>query len=173
MRGTRVPWALLQVKGTPRDGTCHCRLWHRYREDDLRYVPGVVGYRCLRLSTVEGPLRLRLVDKEQFAPLEGLQVHVEEPGSDKAAELTTNRDGLLVTPARYRHMVWVRVLSGDTVRAQFPIALTGSGTVVCRLPAIPDADIHTTIEFRKDQWVRRILDDLRLAGERVTDLNQR
>jgi hypothetical protein len=172
LRGTRVPWALLEVKAPPREGTCRCRLWHRYREDDLRDLPGVLGYRCLRLTTTEQPLKLRLIDNDQFAPLDGLQVHVQEPGSTKAAELTTNRDGFLITPLAYRSFVWVKVLSGDTVRAQFPVPLTGAGTVVCRLPALADADSHTAIEFRKDQWVRRIHDDLRLASERVGDLNR-
>ena len=123
------------------------------------------------LTTMGGPLKLRLIDNEQFAPLDGLQVHVQEAGSGKAAELTTNRDGYLVTPSIYRHFVWVRVLSGDTVRAQFPVPLTDGRTVVCRVPTLPDADAHTAIEFRKDQWVRRILDDLRMASERVSDLN--
>ncbi len=36
LRGTRVPWALLEVLDAPHDGLCRCRLWHRFQEDDLR-----------------------------------------------------------------------------------------------------------------------------------------
>jgi tetratricopeptide (TPR) repeat protein len=172
LRGSRVPWTLLEALDTPQGGICRCRLWHRFQEDDLRDQPGVLGYRCLKIATTPGPLKLRLIDDEQFRPLEGLQVHVLAPGSAKPAELTTNRDGLLVTRDSYPHLALVRVLSGDTVRAQFPVELTGDRTVVCRLKIQPDAEAQAPVEFRKDQWLRRILDNLRLASERVALLNR-
>ncbi len=171
-RGTRVPWALLEVLDLPRDGICRCRLWHRFQEDDLREQPGVLGYRCLKLTTTPGPLKLRLIDDEQFQPLPFLQVHIRKPGTPKADELTTNRAGLVVTRENFRHFAVVRVMTGDTVRAQFPVAMTGAGTVECRLKINADAEQQMSLEFRKDLWLRRILDNLRLAAERVVQLNQ-
>ena len=44
-------------------------------------------------------------------------------------------------------------------------------TVVCRLKTQAGAESAAPIEFRKDQWLRRVLEDLRLASERVADLN--
>ena len=172
LRGTHVPWALLEVMDVPRDGMCRCRLWHRFQEDDLHDLPGVLGYRCLKTATGPGTLKLRLIDDEKFQPLAFTQVHVLKPGSAKQAELTTDRAGLLVTRDLYRHFALVRVMSGDTVRAQFPVEITGAGTVECRLKVQPDAEMQTALEFRKEQWVRRILDNLRLAAERVALLNK-
>jgi tetratricopeptide (TPR) repeat protein len=167
LRGTRLPWALLEVLDAPRDGTCRCRLWHRFQEDDLRDLPGVLGYRCLKITTTPGPVRLQFIDDEQSQPLVGLQVHVFKPGSAKAAELTTNQGGLLVTREKYEHFALVHVLSG----AQFPIEITGDRVVTCRLKIRPDGESLAPLELRRDQWLRRILDDLRLASERVADLN--
>ena len=171
-RGRRVPWALLEVLEAPRDGLVRCRLWHRFQQDDLRPLPGVLGYRCLKIATSPGPLKIRLIDDVHFGPLAGLQVHVLRPGDKKPAELTTNRDGLAVTRGRYEQMVLVRVVSGDTVRAQLPVELMGERTVVCRLKSQPEAEALSPLEFRKDLWLRRMLDSLRLASERVAHLNQ-
>jgi tetratricopeptide (TPR) repeat protein len=167
LHGSRLSRALLEVMDTPKGGVCRCRLWHRYQEDDLRDRPGVMGYRCLKLTTTSGPLKLRLIDDDQFQPLAGVQVHVWRPGSAKAAELTTNQSGLAVTRESYPHFALVRVLGS----AQFPVEITSDRIVVCRLKMQPDSEVLAPLLLRKDQWLRRILDDLRLASERVGDLN--
>jgi hypothetical protein len=171
LHGRRVPWALLEVKDGPRAGICRCRLWHRFQQDDLGDYADVATYRCLTIATSPGPLKLRLVDEEQLRPLVGLQVHVLRSDGTKAAELTTNQSGLLVTRERYENFVLVRVLSGDSVRAQFPVVMHGDRTVLCRLKFSAEAEALAPLEFRRDQWVRRILDNLRLASERETVLN--
>ncbi len=171
-RGTRLPWTLLEVTGLPRDGNCPCRLWHRYANDDLGDSPGVLGYRCLKISTTTGPVQLRIVNDGDFQPLPFLRVNILKPGGAKPAELTTNREGLVVSRDTYKNLAIVRIQSGDTVRAQFPVEITGAGTVVCRLKVQADAEVQTVLELRKEQWTRRILDNLRLASDRVTELNQ-
>ncbi len=54
-------WSLLQVEQAPteeaRDGICVCRFFHRYK------VPSIAGYRCIKLGTVQTPLRLRWIQK--------------------------------------------------------------------------------------------------------------
>ncbi len=126
----------------------------------------------MKLTTTPGPLKLRLIDDEQFQPLPFLQVHVLKPGNPKADELTSNRAGLVETRDSFRHFAVVRVMTGDTVRDQFPVPMTGAGTMECRLKINADAEQQMSLEFRKDLWLRRILDNLRLAAERVAQLNQ-
>src|SRR5262249_50244007 len=58
--GTRLDGVLLQVIDGPRNGVCTCKLHKRYR--DLPFDAITVGYRCVRLGTAEGPLKLQLVD---------------------------------------------------------------------------------------------------------------
>src|SRR5262249_61431275 len=60
MRATREPWAVLRVQDEPKDGVCTCQLFHRHKKK-LDTGPGILGYRCLRISTIKAPLRLRLV----------------------------------------------------------------------------------------------------------------
>src|SRR5262249_60054115 len=58
--GTRLDGVLLQVIDGPRNGVCTCKLYKRYR--DLPFDATTVGYRCVRLGTSEGSLKLQLVD---------------------------------------------------------------------------------------------------------------
>src|SRR6266545_3040891 len=63
VRRTHLKWALLQVTEEPRDGVCRCKLYYRLEGDDLGQRAGVLGHRCLKLTTIRGPVRLRLTDK--------------------------------------------------------------------------------------------------------------
>jgi hypothetical protein len=54
-------WSLLQVQEPPREdarnGTCVCRFFHRYKVDNI------ASYRCIKLGTIQAPLRLRWVQE--------------------------------------------------------------------------------------------------------------
>jgi hypothetical protein len=172
LRSNRLPWAVLQTLQEPRQGRCRCKFWHRFQEDRLVERPGVVGYRCLQLATISAPVRLRLIDDVTFQPLAGVQVQVSRPDAQgPAQDLATNTDGLAVTRALFPHIALVRVVQGDRVRAQFPVELVDDRTVVCRLKIDADAETLEALEFRKDLWVRRLYDNLRVAVERVGELN--
>ncbi|MBI3407545.1 MAG: hypothetical protein HY040_04220 [Planctomycetes bacterium] len=174
VRAQRVEWALLEVLETPADGVCRCRLWHRFQEVDLKDTPGVLGYRALKLTTQPARLRLRLLDdRPPFEPLAGVVVHAFRPGDKKPSELSSNRDGLAVSREPFNNFVHVKILSGDSVRAKFPVPLVDDRPVVCKLNRQAEADAQAPVDFRRDQWVTRIYDNLRLADERVKDLNQR
>jgi tetratricopeptide (TPR) repeat protein len=170
-RATPMPWTLLEVLRGPEGGTVWCRLWRRYEQDDLRAQPGVLGYRCQLLPTGREPVRLRLIDEDTGAPLEGLQVYVSQPGGKKKVELTTNANGLAVTSAPFSDFALVQVAAGNSVRAQFPVPLVDDRPVVCRLKAQPEAESLAGLELRRDQWVRQVYEHLRVATERVPELN--
>lgn len=183
MRGQRVSWALLEVLEAPRDGVCRCRLWHRFQEDNLKDTPtnaasvkggggsGVLGYRALRLTTRQDFLRIRLLDDKTLEPLSGIQVHVQKPGEKQKTEISTKVDGLAVSRTPFTHFVLVQVISGESIRAQFPVALIDDRPVTCLIRNQAEAEIQAPVYFRRDQWVRRLYDNLRLASERVADLN--
>lgn len=171
-RAARVPWALVEVLEAPRDGVCRGRYWHRYREDQLTDGPGVLGYRCLQLPARTGPLRLRLLDEQTLRPLDGVQLHVKRPGAPKHQELTTGRDGVAVSGADYPKLALVRVVAGGAVRAQLPVAIVDDRTVVCRVKLAPEAEGLAALEFRRDAWLRRVFEDVRLATERGAELKR-
>jgi tetratricopeptide (TPR) repeat protein len=170
-RATPMPWTLLEVLRGPEAGKVHCRLWRRYEQDDLREQPGVLGYRCQLVPTGRQPVRLRLLDEDSGAPLDGLQVYVSQPGTKKKVELSTDRNGLAVTPEPFSGFALVQVVAGNKVRAQFPVALVDDRAVVCRLKVQPESETLAGLELRRDQWVRRVYEHLRVATERVPELN--
>jgi hypothetical protein len=168
LRAARIPWAVLQVITEPREGKCRCRLLNRFTEDRLT---GEAGYRCVRLPTVTGALRLRLIDAATFEPLDGLQVHVRAADGDQAREYTTNREGLVTSSVPFAHVAQVEVLQGTTRLARFPVELVDDRPVTCRLKISALAEAQAPLEYRRDQWVRRLYDNLRVASSRVNALN--
>jgi hypothetical protein len=173
IRAARMPWTLLEVTSAPRDGVVRCRLWRRYQEDNLHEEPAVLGYRCQVLRTVQTQVRLRLLDEDTGQPMAGAAVYVSQPGGKTKAELSTDRNGLAVTAERFSRFALVQVGQGGGARAQLPVELVDERTVVCRLKARPDAEVLAGLEVRRDQWLRRVYEQLRLAGERVPELNLR
>jgi hypothetical protein len=168
----RLEWALLQVASAPDAGVCHCRYFHRYRDDHLQEGAGTLGYRCLRLATTVAPLRLRLMDDRDFSPLSGLQLQVSHTGFGEAGlELSTGADGLAVTSEPFAGVAFVQVLSGKHVRVRVPIEIVADHTVVCRMTVNEDASDRDRLELRNEHWLRRLYEELRLANDRVTRLN--
>jgi hypothetical protein len=171
-RAARVEWALLRVVGAPADGVCRGRYVHRYRADALQDGPGTLGYRGLRLGTTTAPLRLRLLDEKTFAPLDGLAVHVSHGGfGEPGVELTTGADGLVVTPDAYAGVAFVQVLVGKDVKVQIPVEIVDDRTVVCRVSISKEDFVKSRLDLRREGWLRRIYEELRLANDRVARLN--
>jgi hypothetical protein len=174
-RSVPMEWALLQVTSAPQNGVCSCQFYHRFKRDTLADQGGVLGYRCLKLGTLRGaPLRMRFLDFKTHAPLDSLQVHVSSTGFDAAAKkLATNREGLISrTEDTYSHVAFVRVLSAGKVRASIPVAMLSNRTVDCLISISAQAEEEGEKELRRDRWVRRIFDSLRVAADRVTRLNE-
>jgi hypothetical protein len=167
----RMGWALLEVLDAPSLGVCRCRYRHRYQEATLGQTPGTLGYRALHLPTVQGPLKLQLLDDTTLQPLADVAVRVQRPEAAGAKLLYTDRHGILLTPASYAHLAWVQVLSGKTVRAQFPAELIEGRTVVARVKIQADRESLAPLEVRRDAWLRRVYDNVRMSSERARELS--
>ena len=116
-------------------------------------------------------MKLQLLDDTSLQPLDGVSVHVMKPGG-KPAEMLTNRDGLASTRESFAHLAVVQVLSGGKVRAQFPVEVIAGRTVVARVKIGADAESLAPLEVRRDAWVRRVYDNVRMSSERTLDLSQ-
>jgi tetratricopeptide (TPR) repeat protein len=170
-RANRLEWAALQVEGQPQEGACHCRFYARFQQEQLTDEPGV-AYRCLRLATLQAPLRLRLVHDQTGKPVDDVEVEVRRLGFDgKAEKLAPAADGLVVTREAYSQLAFVQVYGGARLRAQFPVALVDDRPVLCRLVLGTTDTARELDELRKDSWVRRIYESLLVANDRVTELN--
>jgi hypothetical protein len=167
---TRIGWALLEVIQPPQEGVCRCRYWRRFVQDSLREVPGVLGYRAIKLATTQGPIRLRVMDEEGYQPLQGMQVQVFRPGTKEKAEVTTNRDGLAVTREDFANFAVVYL---PREKVQMPVELIEGRTVVCRVNVQGGSETRAALEYRREAWLRRVYDDLRLASDNARELTQK
>jgi hypothetical protein len=170
VRATRIAWALLEVLDGPRDGVCRCRYVHRFLDDDLREAPGTLGFRALKLATTQALVRLRFLDDETLQPLDaGTKVQVFRPGAKDKVELTTNRDGVAVTRVPFSHLVVVHL---PDERVSLPIEVIEGRTVVCRIKVKGGSDTLAALDYRRDAWLRRVYDNIRLASERAKELGK-
>jgi hypothetical protein len=172
----RVPWALLQAEEAPKDGACVCRLYYRHPEP-LAMGPGVLGYRCIKLGTTRGPLRLRFVEASERAPTPqpGLQVRVRHygfTGEDSAREEgTTNADGFFQAgrDRPFENLAFVTVLDGNIEKARIPVAIVDDRPVV--IPISVKAEASAPLQFRRNLWLQRIYENLLVQAELFKQLN--
>ncbi len=169
----QLEWAYLIVNAVFPQGYCHCRFVYRYEEDQLNDLPGVVGYRCLLLPTGQGPLSLQLIGAENSS-VDGLQVHAGQEGFNQpVAQVALNSDGIVRSSKIFDKIAYVRVLSGSRPVAQFAVPIIPGRTYTSRIHVNPDVLSQSQIQLRYDRWLRRMYDDLSIAGDRVALLNQK
>ncbi len=162
-------WSLMQVEQAPaegtRDGICLCRFYHRYQ------VSSIVGYRCIKLGTVQTPLRLRWVRQmpkgAKTQPLAlRLTVEIRRRGfeGEDATKRTkiTDSSGVLETEnygkdGEYAHVAFVRVIDGmEDPKPQVPIALVDDRPIFIEVNAAKDVD--TLFAVRQTNWQNNVAD---------------
>ncbi len=172
-RSVRAPWTLLQVLENPQNGVCSCQLWARFAPP-FPEVPGVVGYRCLKLGTARAPLRLRLVSDKLAKPLSSKPVQISahgfQPGDDDEG-LSTTADGLVKSNRRYQHVAFVRVLEGANVRANIPVPIVDERTISCELRDQKELEGQGQLQLRRDHWIARLYERMAVSQNISTKLN--
>jgi hypothetical protein len=161
------PFALLQAKDAPnKNGAVSCRFFHRYK---LSARGGAAGYRCIKIATMTGPLRVRLLQQGARTPrgLNAYTVYVQRQGFEKepdAPSLATNTEGLtgLFGAGRekpFENLAFVVIFDpkkSNKPVAQIPVPILDDRTVSLALNA--DQEAATPLELRLGFWVRRIND---------------
>jgi hypothetical protein len=173
VRASPVEWALLQVTEAPKDGAVRCRYACRYEDDfNLTDAPPVAGYRCVRLPTRPGPVKIRLVDDKTQELLSGFRVAVAADPDFKSivAEHTTFQ-GLFEEAGPLGGVVYVRVLTGKTPLIEFPLALVDERTVVCYMAKNDAAVKAGEVETRRQRWVRWSNEALAATDQRIAAFN--
>lgn len=171
LRATRIEWAVLQTVEEPQNGAVLCKYFHRYLEDRLVAAPPVVGFRCVKLATARGPVRLRLIDSRTQEPLSGLEVHVSTTGAFKGKPQGATVDGLFKSSASYDRVAYVRVLSGGTPLIEFPVEIVDDRVVVVRMSPDAKAIARGQVELRRDRWVLWLYEARAVADRSIQELN--
>jgi hypothetical protein len=174
-RGMPIEWAVLQAIEEPAGGVVRCRYFCRYSGDEaLTDGAGVAGYRCLKLNTGTGKVRVRLVDQKTQ---EFLDFRVEIATTDSFDPGTivdggpTIKQGYFESKKPLKNVAYVRVMTGSTTLVHFPVPLVDDRTVVCWMSRNVAAIKQAEVEQRRDQWVRGYLEAHRQAEARQADYN--
>ena len=143
--GTRIEGLLLQAIDTPRNGVCACKMYNRYRglppRDGL-----TVGYRCVKLGTGEGVLKLQLTDAagtpygvNALQPRAGTTDY-PDPMAPREREEMTFADGVFTSKERFHNVAFVLVRNGDKPVARMPVEIYPDQVAVRRVNPNPGAE---------------------------------
>jgi tetratricopeptide (TPR) repeat protein len=171
LRAARVEWAILQAVEDPEDGAVLCNYFHRYTQDQPITESPVVGFRCVKLNTTGGPVRLRVVDNKTQEFLSGLEIEVSADGNFTGKTQGATVDGFFKSSKSYDRVAYVRVLSGGTPLAQFPVEIVDDRVVVVRMSPNLKALKRGLVEQRRDRWVLWLYEALGVAAQSFQELN--
>jgi hypothetical protein len=167
----RVRDTLLQVVEPPNsDGICICRLHARPRDDPatrLADQPGVLGYRCVKLGTSEGPLRLRLIN-ERGLPHADLDIWASQTGLDDLGRRLdrTGRDGSIDSQSeKFSQVAFVTVKQGQAAVAKIPIPIIEGEVAVRTVVLDKNTGIESELIARRDRHIRRLDESLQQQQE--------
>lgn len=178
-----LQWSLLQVEQAPaeesRDGVCVCRFFHRYR------VPNIAGYRCIKLGTVQAPLRIHWMQQMpggRLKPLDQrLTVDIRRNGFDgeEASKLEKGSDinGFLESVdgkgkiVLFNNVAFVRVVAGPVdPKPQVPIALYDDQPVFVDVNTSKGFD--SLFSMRMSDWQTRVGESVQLQAKLFTTLEK-
>ena len=157
----RLPWALLRVTEAPApgSGTCTCMLYHRHPLDPTP----AQGYRCIKLGTTTGPLKIRVSqageDGGSLPLTEALDVGVSATGfegpkspilglarAETGVFESSPKNGIFENVA----FVWIK----SSPEAIVPVEIIDDGYVDIRVSATKDEGLLLTLQ--RDAWKRSI-----------------
>jgi tetratricopeptide (TPR) repeat protein len=180
-RAVRVPWAVLQVQKDPEEGVCACQVYNRH-PNPLAQGAGVLGYRCLKLNTIQAPLRLRVVEAndKKTIPKGGLQIHVRRHGftgeDESKVQGVTDPDGFFSTEKDkdrgvFDHLAFASIVDGDKLLVpKIPVPLVDERPVVVPVNIKVDASAQLTV--RRDLWVGQVYESLLVMVDLFKDLEK-
>lgn len=161
--GEPIPAAFLQVTEVPKDdsGRCGVKLVNRYD------VPHLIGCQAIKLHTLSGPVRVRLVQPNEANPFAALTMPpptVEfrtDSFAGKVPQLrltpTPTSPDIYDTTGRangtFQHLAFVTVLGTDGVLATEPVPILGQTEAVVPLLQGPLADPQRLLAVSWDRGV--------------------
>src|SRR5437660_9394161 len=120
-------------------------MYNRYR-GPLERDGYTVGFRCVKLGTGEGELRLQLTDKSgtpftltQLQPRAGVDEY-PDARNPRVREELQYADGVFSSKERFKNVAFVVVRNGDTVVARMPVEVFPDQVAVRKVNPNPAAE---------------------------------
>jgi len=165
-------YTLLQVDGPIIDGACKCRVLTGL-ETAFPVARGIVGYRAIKLSTVDGPVQLRVLDQDGTPPAAGqlLVARASDSGFTLRADVRDAlelRDGVFRSGRTLKNVACVIVGLGAGREWRFPVPVLGDGPVVVRVVLKAEDAVRAAYE-RECQDLRGRVAEARTANAALID----
>jgi tetratricopeptide (TPR) repeat protein len=144
-------FTLLKVLGLQPDGSARCAV---FRSPNFKATlpggPAVMGYRCLKLSTVQSPISVRLVSGDGAAATSSsASVRAAESGfstKEDPKDYLDFRDGLYRSSRPFANMACITVALGKTKAEHFPVPVLGPEPITLRFELSPEAEARAVFE---------------------------
>lgn len=142
-------YTLVRAEERSPDGTWTCRVLTQYA-NPFKSGTNILGYRCLKLATVDAPVRVRVVDAAGNPQPAGQLLQVRATDRDFAFRLDARdalelRDGVFRS-ARPLHDVACLEVSLGARRERFPVPVLGEGPVTVRFVVDPTETARAAFE---------------------------
>jgi tetratricopeptide (TPR) repeat protein len=158
--GKRIDGLLLQATEGSKNGAIMCRIFQRFGGDSLPVRGGVLGYRCVKLGTIDAPLRLQLVDASGAPYRSGalqVRVHAERfPERADEGEEAPFRNGVFQSRKSFSGLVCAQVSVADRTIARIPIEILGDEVTVRQVKIEPGAEARGRLDQARRDLIGRI-----------------
>ena len=168
-------YTLLRVESDVADGSCRCRVFTGYKTP-FPIDRTTVGYRCMKLATVESPVQVRIVDPSGKTPVASTVLQVRASDVDflnrpEPRDSLEFRDGLFRSGRPLRNIACVVITVGSNAR-QFPMPVMSDTPLTVRLTVDPKDAARAEFARQCEDLRNRVLDVLQSQNTLVKDLGK-
>lgn len=141
-RAERINDTIVQLTEDPKKDSCQARIVYRPRTNPLSNPGIATGFRCIRMATSVGPVRIRLVDETGQPHTRTLQVRLhsdrfQQSDSPEEEVVNPDRNGVFTSKNLYDRLGFARIVTGATSIARMPVDVSDDriATIVVSIDA--------------------------------------
>jgi hypothetical protein len=170
-------YLLLRAEGPPLDGACRCEVIAGSAAPPMTLARRIVGFRCMKLPTIEGPIAVRVLDRGG-GPLAGAgqitvrAADVDFPSKPDARDTLELRNGLFRTNRPLRNIACIVVVVGTSREARFPVPVLGEGVHTLRLQLNEQDALQAALELDCENLRGRVAETVNAQNQLVAGLTQ-
>ena len=177
IRAGVVPDSVIHIVESPKNGASAAQVVFRGKENPTSRAGATGGFRCVKLSTNNGPMRLRLIDDKGQPHVRALQVRVhsqafQEGFSAEEEVLNPDRGGMFVSKKTYDQLAFVRVVTGATEIARMPVPVLDDREVTVTVGLDPQREQAGQLYSLRSELVRLYTESYLLQVDRYSAIRK-
>jgi hypothetical protein len=172
IHAAQVPDCVIHIMDSPKGGVAEGKVVFRGRDNPVGRQ-GAGGFRCVKLSTVNGSMRLRLIDDKGQPHVRALQVRVhsqafQEGFSSEEEVLNPDRGGMFLSKKTYDQLAYVRVVTGATEIAKIPVPILDDREVTVTVGLDPKREQAGQLYSLRSELIRLYTESWLLQADRYS-----